>query len=141
MISVKAQDRNEPLKIERLTGQITLDGIINESSWQQIKPLPLLTHWPEFGKKSSERTELRVTYDNNYIYFPGICDAAEENILAASFKRDLNTLGTDYLTILLDTFSDNENTLLFATTPTRNRMDMALSEDTGRSLQNIDLPA
>lgn len=126
---VAAQSKNEPIKIERINGHITLDGIPDEPVWQKIKPFPLVTHWPEFGNKPEDLSQIRVAYDDNYVYVSGILKAEPENILAASFKRDLNTLGTDYLMILLDTFNDNENTLLFSTTPTGTRSDMAISND------------
>ena len=115
--------------MQRVDGPIILDGKVDEAAWQKIHPLQLISHWPEFGNAPSDHTELRVTYDENYIYFSGVCNSSPENILAASFKRDLFTLGTDYISIILDTFNDNENALSFSTTPTGNRSDQAISED------------
>ncbi len=128
---VYAQKNDVPINITRLNGPITLDGIVDENTWQSIVPFEMTSHWPEFGNSPSDHTEIRLAYDDNYIYVSGIMHAAPENILAASFKRDLHTLGTDYLTIVLDTFNDNENALLFATTPTGNRNDLAISDDVG----------
>jgi Domain of unknown function (DUF5916)/Carbohydrate family 9 binding domain-like len=137
-IFLYAQTGESPLVLQKLEGKITLDGKVNEAAWKKIDPLPLVTHWPEFGNAPSDVTELRVTYDDNYIYFSGICMADKENILAASFKRDLFTLGTDYISIVLDTFNDNENALVFSTTPTGNRSDQAISEDAGRRSSSWD---
>lgn len=36
--------------------------------WQAIEPLPLTMHLPTFGKEPSERTEIRITYDDDNLY-------------------------------------------------------------------------
>ncbi len=129
--SAGANSKEEPLRIPRLEGSVKLDGMVDEPAWQKITPFVMTSHWPEFGNPPTDPTEIRMAYDDNYIYLSGILDADPENILAASFKRDLHTMGTDYLTIVLDTFNDNENALLFATTPTGNRSDLAIFNDAG----------
>ncbi len=130
-----ANANDQPIRIQRVSaGSISFDGVVDEAAWRQITPFPLVTHWPEFGNDPSDLTEIRVAYDDSYIYVSGIMHAAPENVLAASFQRDLHSMGTDYLTIVLDTFDDNQNALLFATTPTGNRNDLAVSEDA----ENID---
>ena len=121
-----ARTKDEIVKIQRLVGSITVDGHVDKAAWQKIIPVKLTSHWPEFGNPPTDHTEIRITYDDNYIYVSGILYASPENVLAASFKRDLHTLGTDYLAIVLDTFNDNQNALLFATTPTGNRSDLAI---------------
>ena len=137
-INIHAQNTKQSIYLQRLEGHITLDGKVNEKAWEKIDPLPLVTHWPEFGNAPSDPTQLRIAYDDNYIYFSGICLAAKENILAASFKRDLFSLGTDYISLTLDTFNDNENALSFSTTPTGSRADQAISEDANRTSGSWD---
>ncbi len=136
--TAQAQNLEKPFIAQRIDSPIILDGKVNEAAWKKIKPVPLISHWPEFGNSPSDPTQLRVAYDDNYIYFSGICLAAKEHILAASFKRDLFTLGTDYISIILDTFNDNENALSFATTPTGNRSDQAISEDANKRNSSWD---
>ena len=126
-----ANSKTEPVKIQKIDGVITLDGLVDEPAWQSITPVVMTSHWPEFGNPPTDPTEIRIAYDENYIYVSGILDAAPEHVLAASFKRDLHSMGTDYLTIVLDTFNDNQNALLFATTPTGNRNDLAIFNDAG----------
>jgi len=115
--------------VPRLTGPIALDGRVDEAAWEAIAPLPLVTHWPEFGNEPSEPTEIRLAYDDDYVYLSCRCYAPPENVFAASFQRDLWTLGTDYLAIALDTFNDNENALYFLSSPTGSRTDAAISGD------------
>ena len=84
---------------------------------------------PLYGKPPSERTEVQIAYDDAYLYVAGRMFAAPEHVFAASFKRDLFTLATDYFGLVLDSFDDNENALVFLTTPTGGRTDFVMSND------------
>ncbi|MDX1418733.1 MAG: DUF5916 domain-containing protein [Rubricoccaceae bacterium] len=117
--------------VPRLAGPITLDGRVDEAAWEVVAPLPLVTHWPTFGEAPSEPTEIRLAYDDAYIYLSCRCYAPPEAVFAASFERDLYTLGTDYLSIALDTYNDNQTGVTFSTSPTGSRTDGTLSGDTG----------
>ncbi len=57
--------------IQRLQGQINFDGMPFEKVWDQIKPFPMVMYQPDFGNQPSEKTEIRVTYDDHYIYISG----------------------------------------------------------------------
>jgi len=76
----------EPVVVPRLTGPVELDGRVDEPAWDAIAPLPLVTHWPEFGAAPSEPTELRLAYDDEYVYLSCRCYAPPERIFAASFR-------------------------------------------------------
>ncbi len=119
------------LVVPRLTGPITLDGHVDEPAWDVVAPLSLVTHWPTFGAAPSERTEIRVAYDDGYIYVSCRCYAPPEAIFAASFQRDLNTLATDFLALGLDTYDDNASGVDFITSPTGSRSDGTMAGDTG----------
>jgi len=118
-----------PMEIPRLASPIVLDGRVDEAAWDAIAPLELVTHWPEFGNAPSERTEIRLGYDDDHLYLSCRCYAPPEAVFASSFQRDLFTLATDYLAIALDTFRDNENAVYFLVSPTSSRTDAAISKD------------
>ena len=60
--------RSEQLDIQLLDGTIDFDGYVNEQAWENIAPLPMVQYAPVFGKDPSEKSEIRVTYNNEYIY-------------------------------------------------------------------------
>ncbi|MEO0556806.1 MAG: DUF5916 domain-containing protein [Bacteroidota bacterium] len=122
-----------PMDVPRLTGPIDLDGRVDEPAWDAIAPLELVTHWPEFGNAPSERTEIRLGYDDDHLYLSCRCYAPPEAVFASSFQRDLFTLATDYLAIALDTFQDNENGVYFLVSPTGSRTDAAIAKDANES--------
>lgn len=116
--------------IPKLTGEITLDGKVDESAWEEVKPLPLVTHWPTFGQKvEKEKTQIRIAHDGEYLYVSCRCYVDPERIHAPTYKRDEMNLSVTNVSIILDNFNDNENALWFAVTPTGSRTDAAFSND------------
>ena len=128
--TVTAQIRTEtPVTIPRLNSPIDFDGFSDEPAWEQIEPLPLTVYQPVFQAPPTERTEIRVAYDNDYLYVAGrMYDSDPENIRGNSLYRD-EYAGDDVLAIILDSFNDNENSLWFSTTPTGVRFDWAVAND------------
>lgn len=117
------------MTLQRIDGPITLDGRSTEEAWQDIEPLPMTMYQPEYQGEVRERTEVRVAYDDEYLYVSGrLYDSTPEDIRANSLYRDRYS-GDDTFAIILDTFNDNENALWFFTTPTGVRFDMAVSND------------
>jgi hypothetical protein len=120
----------EELELKRLDGNIVLDGMITEPAWEAIKPLPLVVHQPNFGSSPSLHSEIRVGYDEEFIYVSGcLFDDEPEEILATSKKRDAMTANTDWIGIVLDTYNDKENALAFFTNPNGLRLDVNVFND------------
>ncbi len=117
------------ITLQRLRGKIVLDGLSNETAWQEIEPLPLTMFTPSFRSEPTERTEIRVAYDDKYIYVAGrLYNSEPSGIQANSLTRDLDR-GGDFFNFLLDTFNDNENLVVFVTTPAGNRLDAEVIND------------
>ncbi len=115
--------------IDRIETPIQLDGNIDELAWLKISPLPLVTYSPAFGNPGTERTEIRVAYDDQYLYFSGKMFVKDiKDMQGNSLIRDLDLEG-DFFNVLLDSYNDNENMLGFFTTPTGQRLDAEVSND------------
>ena len=120
----------EPLIIPRINGPATLDGFSNEPAWENIAPLPLTMYQPNAGSAPSERTEIRLAYDDENLYAAGrMYDQTPDEIRAPSKKRDQIGPANDWFAVILDTFNDNENALAFFTSPTGLRTDLAVFND------------
>jgi len=125
-----AQVLNERIVIDRLDGNITLDGELNESAWQKTEVLELLMYLPEFDLPPSEDSEIRMLHDDEYIYVGGrFYDSEPDKIQVASLKRDYMELRSDVFGIILDSFSDKENALAFFTSSAGTRTDAAVFDD------------
>ena len=128
--SVYAQNESSPVVIKKIDAEIKIDGLVNESVWQEVKPFPLTMHWPNFDGEITEQTEIRIASDDQYLYVGAICyDSDPEGIQATSFQRDGVSQKTDQVTLILDPYNDNENTLLFIVTPIGARADVTVKND------------
>ncbi|NOT09922.1 MAG: carbohydrate binding family 9 domain-containing protein [Gemmatimonadales bacterium] len=123
-----AQGQGE-LDLPRLPSPVRIDGVVNDSAWRAIAPLPLTLHFPRFQGAPSERTEIRVAYDDEYFYAAGwFYDSRPEGIRVNSLYRD-RWSGDDTFALFIDAFNDNETGLWFATTPAGIRIDQSISGD------------
>ena len=129
----------EPLVLQRIGGPVEVDGLSDEPAWESVEPLPMVMQAPDFGGPPTERTEIRLAYDDDYLYVAGrFYDSEPHRIQATSLRRDRLGLTNDQFGIVLDTFNDKENGLYFFTTPTGVRLDAAVFNDaTGTPPFNI----
>jgi len=122
---------NDPIKIQRIDSPVELDGLSNEPAWEGINILPMVMRLPTFGGEPSERTEILLGYDDDYIYVAGrLYDSEPSKIQATSLKRDGGwNWSTDMVFLLFDTFNDNENAVVFVTNPEGTRTDLNVLND------------
>lgn len=119
-----------PYVLPRLDGPVQMDGWSDEAAWEAIPPLPAKMYMPTWGAEPSERTEIRVAYDDEFVYVSGRLFYSEpDKIRSSTRKRDNASSVNDMFLIMLDTFDDNENGLMFFTTPAETRSDVALAND------------
>jgi len=118
-----------PLELHRLAGPIVLDGRLDEAAWAAVPLLPLTQYAPVFGAAPVQRTEIRVAYDDEYLYAAGaFYDEDPGGIRINSLYRD-RWNGDDAFAIYVDPFNDNRNAKWFGTTPAGIRFDLLVSDD------------
>ncbi len=134
--------RTQRLLIPKLNGPIKLDGLSDEPAWNDVVPFPMIQESPVFGVAASERSETLVAYDDQYLYAAGrLFDREPEKIQAPTKKRDAMIASTDWFGIIIDTFNDKENALVFFTTPTGLRFDCAVfSDGVAKTPDPMDMP-
>ena len=119
----------EPWPVPRLMGPVELDGRSDEAAWQMVPSLGFTMLQPAAGGPPSDPAELRLAYDERYLYAAGrfqVADPAE--IRAGSLTRD--RLGADdVFRLLLDTYDDEANAVVFATTPAGIQVDYSIGDD------------
>ncbi len=128
--SISRAQSPEIVVLPRLQGPIRLDGLSDEPAWQAVEPLPLTMHKPVFGGTPTERTEIRIAYDDDYLYASGrFYDSDPDGIRGNARERDGISPSDDNFALILDTFNDNETALGFITTPAGNRFDFTINRD------------
>lgn len=124
----------ESLKIKKINSQINFDGIPKEDTWGQLSAFKLTMHRPDYGTSPSEESDIRIGYDDQFLWIgASLYMKNPSDIFAVSKKRDQELFDYDAFGILIDTYNDNENGLAFFTTPTGLRTDYAISNDASGS--------
>jgi hypothetical protein len=120
----------DPMAVPRLSGAIDFDGVPDEDSWMAIPALPLVMYTPVFGKEPTELSVIKIAYDDEYLYVSGVFDYKNpEDLRAFSKKRDYNVGKCDWLGLLIDTFNDRQNSVMFWTNPNGVRTEGTTQND------------
>ncbi len=108
----------QPLDVPRIEEKISVDGRLDEPAWQQalLLDLPVETE-PGENIPAPVRTEVRVFYGKDAIYFGLECfDPQPEQIRARFAERD-SFDADDLININLDTFNDERRNYFFGCNP------------------------
>ena len=108
-----------------------LDGIVDEEAWLAA---PALTDFvqaePLEGEPATEKTVVRVLYDERAIYVGVICyDTDPSGIVVTDSRRDSSLLDMDSFQIIFDTFHDRQNGFVFGTNPAGIEYDGQVSRE------------
>ena len=118
-----------PVALPRIAGPVVLDGMPDEAAWEAVPPVPVVMHWPTFRGRMTERTEIRIAYDDEHLWVAGrFWDSEPGEIRENSLYRD-GWNGDDAFDLVIDSFDDDETALKFTTTPTGILEDQAIAND------------
>ena len=97
---------------------ITIDGSLGERAWSEAARLTGFHQYqPIDGRPADERTEARVFYSQDAIYFAVIANAKNPAGIRATVADRDNLNNEDRVTIYLDTFNDHRRAYFFVVNP------------------------
>ncbi len=107
------------LRAHKITANIQLDGMLDEPLWQQAEAASDFRQiQPLEGELATERSEVRVLYDDDNLFVGVMCyDAEPQKIVAQKLQRDSGLGDDDAFGLLLDTYHDHRNAYMFVTNP------------------------
>ncbi len=131
----EGQHGRNSLTLTQTEQPVVLDGRLDEESWNKADVIEnFLQRDPEEGMPASERTEVRVLYDQENLYFGVRCfESRAEGILATELRRDNDFANDDSFAVILDTFHDHRNAFLFRINPRGTQYDALITEE-GRDI-------
>lgn len=96
-----------------------LDGVLDENVWQTASPLTgFIQREPTDGAAATERTEVRILYDEDAIYVAvWAFDSRAAQIVPGEAIRDYEVTDADAVIMVFDTYNDGQNGFVFGTTP------------------------
>lgn len=124
------------LTAERVGQVPVVDGdVLNDAAWSDAMPVSgFLQSTPNEGEPATERTEVRVIFTEDTVYFGVVCyDRNPESIIVSDSRRDSSMNDADSFQMVLDTFNDQQNGFVFGTTPAGQEYDgQVVNEGEGR---------
>ncbi len=112
LVPYRASAGKREIRTYRTNERIVVDARLDEAAWASADPASdFITYSPTMGQPASQRSEIRVIYNNKAIYFAAyLYDPAPDSIMTELTKRDnFNNANTDKFRITLNPYNDGQN--------------------------------
>lgn len=102
-----------------------IDGILSDPEWNFAERITdFMQREPDNSQPASERTEVRMLYDSEALYFAFyLYDSEPDRIIARELRRDDALRTDDTIAVVLDTFHDRRNGYVFRVNPLGTQYD------------------
>ena len=147
------QARTWEMHAERVREPIEMDGWLDEAAWERARPIgDFYEGETDEGLPSTERTIVRVVYDDENLYFGFFCTVGEhadeghqsphadreaEDSRPRTMFRDENIGSDDAVAIMLDAYNDQRSAVFLATNANGILFDMSQNGQ-GSGTRNLD---
>ncbi len=120
-----AAGRTPPIaRAVRVAAPPRVDGRLDDAVWADAAPITALyQNLPAEGQPASERTEVRILYDDDAIYVGARLYDAEPALIRSQLGRRDNTGSSDLFTIAFDSYHDHRTSFQFTVNPSGVRAD------------------
>ncbi|MBX2872820.1 MAG: carbohydrate binding family 9 domain-containing protein [Saprospiraceae bacterium] len=105
------------LRIQRASSPIVLDGKLEESVWKEAEiATDFVQKQPRDDVKAGLRTEMQVTYDDQFLYVAATCFDSTNHVVA-TLKRDIGFWDGDAVAVVLDPLNEATTGFMFGASP------------------------
>lgn len=125
--SLAASRLGEPPELDgQIMGDAAWNGLTATTGFTQVRPFE--------GQPASQKTEVYVGFTDEALYIGVVCyDEKPDEIVVTDSRRDSSLEDTDSFQMVLDVFDDNQNGLVFGTTPSAVEFDgQVVNQGSGR---------
>ena len=109
-----------------------IDGeVLGDPIWESATPATgFWQSTPYEGQPASEKTEVRIVYTDQTLYFGVLCyDQEPQGIIVSGSRRDGSLEETDSFQFVLDTYHDQQNGFVFGTNPAGIEYDAQITKE------------
>jgi hypothetical protein len=133
-IDVSKYKEQYQLHIKKTTQPVKIDGLLDDAAWQTAEPAN--NFWLKFPRddaKANHKTEVKVSYDNTFLYVSGIIYDSLP-LIGQSLKRDSRLRENDGLGVVLDPMNKKTNGFYFSVTAFNVQADDLVTATNGGEL-------
>lgn len=123
------------LQALRTSTPIRVDGRLDEPAWTLVSPASDFTQeWPLRGQPARQRTEVRVLYDDHFLYVGArmhhdrSLDGGHASIVRRLHRRDQDS-SSDWFSVALDSNHDRRTALVFEVNAAGVQKDQVIYND------------
>lgn len=122
------QEKEKEFLVVSTQESIKIDGVGDEMAWTTSQWQSDFWMWrPSDSIQAQKQTRFKIVRDEQNLYILIESDINGTNFTTPNLKRDFSTFGSDYITLLFDTFNDGTNAFSFATNPLGLKADGLIS--------------
>lgn len=105
------------LPIRPTNAPIELDGELEEDAWKAAEAAKdFWMKYPQDDKKAERQTEVRITYDDKFLYIGAICYDTSYYVVQ-TLKRDSRYFDSDGFAVVIDPVAEQTNGFFFGVSP------------------------
>ncbi|MEX2466743.1 MAG: DUF5916 domain-containing protein [Gemmatimonadota bacterium] len=115
----------------RAPGPIIVDGVLDDGAWAEAPVIDrFIQQKPDPGMPATERTEVRILYDDEHLYIGAeMFQSDPSSLVIPTLQRDPNTRDGDAFGFTLDTFRDGKSSFAYFVNPGGAVRDVQTSDD------------
>lgn len=142
-VNINAQQFNKSnyyYKVYKTDERITIDGDLSETIWQKTKPITnFYQHYPKDDVPADVNTEVKICYDDKYIYISAKCFEDSGVPVIQTLKRDDITkfAVSDGFSLVIDPINNDKNGYFFCVNLAGAQVDGTLSQSGGQPLADV----
>jgi hypothetical protein len=123
------QDKYQ-LRLSRTQTPLQIDGELTEEVWQSAEAATdFWQKYPQDDQKAKKQTEVRVTYDDKFLYVGAILYDTSAYVIQ-TLKRDRRYFDSDGFAVVLDPVNERTNGFLFGVSPMNVQAEDLISPST-----------
>ncbi|MEQ9402657.1 MAG: DUF5916 domain-containing protein [Cyclobacteriaceae bacterium] len=121
--------------IEKATDKIIIDGDPSDQAWSSTATIPnFINHWPMDSGNANAVTEVKVTYDDEFLYILAVCLDNGKRVIQ-SLRRDDDDAhwGSDNFTVVIDPMNTKQNGFMFGVNAGGSQIEAQLNVNGSRT--------
>lgn len=128
-LSFVSHAQQKVFQISKISSAPKIDGKLDDAAWQNApSATDFIINFPDFGKPSSQNTEVKVVYDDEAIYVAAYMHDDPKLIRKQLTQRDNEKFqDADFFAVAFDTYNDKQNAFEFGVTSANVQSDIRIS--------------
>ncbi|MGZ3898396.1 MAG: DUF5916 domain-containing protein [Flavisolibacter sp.] len=129
LLGLVAAGQPKTLNAVKTVQPLHIDGILDDNAWKSAPVASgFVQNFPTYGIEASQKTEVRILYDNTAVYIGAYLHDDPGQIRKQLTARDgEQQQDVDYFSVFFDTYHDQQNGFQFLVTPANVQTDAKLS--------------